>query len=612
MITSKILSQNDVGKLTGAVSIEFHRINNRGSTVAEYNVLIQCSDYEKSFDLAADFPIINHFITILATDLIDGKTVSSYFSSQSVHFWQYVHAHAWPQLYNLLIPYILIYQIASQKNVDSLLVRVPFLSRLSLGLKEIENIPGNWGDLPVRIEVDYRNLNFGLKDFLRRRANYSLKAVGYLLNFGVKVFRSTKKSVPNTKIDAVFLTYGSRYSATEFPYSDRCFGLLQQEIIDAGYSTVLIDLDDISDSHRYVSISNFYKFPLKKIYAFMTGATNLPKYRASFLKKSCHMLPESMREATYDVLRESHIFYRMVSTIDYIVGGEIVSQLNPKMAFSTYETGAIQRSVTENISMINGLSFGFQHGLILSNHYDYYHQNIVEGAAKDSNDFSVPNVTFVWGDYWRHILVNTFNYGKTSVVVSGDFVIPRAKSPLGSSVIETNICICTNTENTLDYLFRAIDAVLLSCFDPNSSIFIALHPSEKHKSRSLMKSIRLKFSSEATSRISIVDSAEEGYNKSVFVISQPSFVLVEAARSGCIVILADFYDSSLCKYFSDIPHVNAVSSEDELIELLDRPYNYANVEQDIDSLNLWAFPNNTIRENAKFISQTVLTELGDA
>jgi hypothetical protein len=612
MITSKILSQNDVDKLSGAVSIEFQRINDRGSTVGEYNILIQCSGYEKSFELTADFPIINGFINTLATDLVDGKTVSSYFSSQSVHFWQYVHAHAWPQLYNLLIPYILICQISSQRNVDSVLVKVPFLSRLSLGLKDIKNIPGNLGDQPVTLEVVYGNLYFGLKDFLRRRANYNLKAIVYLLNFGVKVFKSSKKPISNTKIDAVFLTYGSRYSGTEFPYTDRCFGLLQQEIIDAGYSTALIDLDDISDSHQYVSISNFYKLPLKKIYAFMTGATKFPQYRASFIKKSSHMLPESMREAIYDVLRESHTFYRMVSTIDYIVGAEIVSQLNPKMAFSTYETGAIQRSVTENISRFNGLSFGFQHGLILSNHYDYYHQNVVEGAAEDSNDFSVPNLTFVYGKYWRDILVNTFSYSKTSVAVSGDFVIPKAKSLLGSSVTKNNICICTNTDNTLDYLFRVIDAVVSSCFDPTSSIFIALHPSEKHKSLSLIKSIMLNFPSEAMSRISIVDSAEEGINKSFYVISQPSFVLVEAVRSSAIIILADFYDSSLCKYFSDIPHINAVRSEDELIELLDRPYDCVNVERDIDSLNLWAFPNNTVSENVKFISQTVLTELGDA
>ena len=417
MITKKILSQDDVGKLSGAVSIEFYRINNRGATVAEYNILIQCSGYKKVFELAADFPIINDFISSLAIDLINGKTVSSYFSSRDVHFWQHVHAHVWPQLYNLVIPYILMCQVASQENVTRLLVKVPFLSRLSQGFKDIKNLSGNLGELPVRIEVDYKNLYFGLKDFLRRRANYSLKAIGYCLNFGVIAVRSTEKAILNTQIDVVFLTYGSRYSATEPPYSDRCFGLLQQEIIDAGYSTALIDLDNLSGSHQYVSISNFYKFRLNKIYAFMTGATKFPKYRASFIKKSCHMLPESMRETIYDVLRESHIFYRMVSTIDYMVGAEIVSQLKPKMAFLTYETGAIQRSVTENISKANGLSFGFQHGLMLSNHYDYCHKKVVEGAAEDSNDFSVPHLTFVWGEYWRNILVETFSYSTTSVVV---------------------------------------------------------------------------------------------------------------------------------------------------------------------------------------------------
>ena len=161
-------------------------------------------------------------------------------------------------------------------------------------------------------------------------------------------------------------------------------------------------------------------------------------------------------------------------------------------------------------------------------------------------------------------------------------------------------------------MFRVINAIVSSCFDSTSSIFIALHPAEKQKSLRLIESIRLKFPSETTSRISIVGSAEEGYSKSFFVISQASAVLVEAAKSSCKVILANFYDSSFCKYFADMPHVNTVCSEVELAGLLEKPYDCVTVQPDTDWLNLWAFPDNTISENAKFICQTVLTELGDA
>ena len=604
MFRDQILGQSEMKKLTGAVELTFKTIQSRGSTVAEYIVTIESLGLSKKFELAADFPIINRFVDSLSNEHVDGQPLTSYFSSDDVHFWQYVHGHAWPIFYNLVIPYMLIQQIAELKRVTTVQVTVPFLSRLSKAFSGWSRIAVSNDEKPIIIKRDYTNCKFQILDFLRRRLSSHVKALVYMCKFLLKRGFGLRKKHEIIKADAVILTYSGRYSLPCKEYPDKCFGLIRREIMDSGYSCLLIDLDDSNPNEHYVPISSFYGFHILTLLSMIRAAKKLPRYKSEYLENSCTALPENIRKSVYEVIRECHIFYRTVAIIDYLIGREVCDQIVPKFSLATYETGGIQRSVAECISKRSGHSFGFQHGMMLENNYDYYHENISIGHASGHEFVSVPDVTFVWGFYWERVLTQAFNYPKAAVLTSGDWLVPAPSSARTYNDRETSICICTNTVDTADYLVSTINVIAAVAQD--FVIYIALHPAERARKDQIFSALVDLLPSSVSERLKFCNSAFEGYSKCGVLVSQPSFVLFEAIRFSCTVVLADYLDSALCKYFSEIKGIRVINSPDQLAGLLIGQKTDVESKVLTERSEFWAFHDTSEKDKAKNIVKNIL------
>jgi hypothetical protein len=207
-----------------------------------------------------------------------------------------------------------------------------------------------------------------------------------------------------------------------------------------------------------------------------------PEFAESFTYGGVSLMP---------VLRDElkRIFLHILPECAHMlkVAKQILRRERPDGVMLTYETGPFQRALVIQASRMGIPTIGLQHGGIPFGHSDYMHSSVTATPQDDSLGFCVPEITCVWGEFWKRNLTEQGFYAPETVAVVGNWRydhmisvsrginILHQKRYLGIPDSKQVVAILSGTQKTVDYVRQCLDAVSAV---PGCHPVIKLHPSE--------------------------------------------------------------------------------------------------------------------------------------
>lgn len=155
---------------------------------------------------------------------------------------------------------------------------------------------------------------------------------------------------------------------------------------------------------------------------------------------------------------------------------ELLTRLKPKALFLTYETGPVQRSAIIEASRLQIPTFGLQHGMIFSNHYDYAHSHVTQKFGEWG--MQIPTYLLLFGSFWKRVLKKFKNYPDESMCVVGNWTVQKKSSfkrLLPTTPGTQKVLLLTNWRQSAEFLKSCKEA--LKNFN-NITLIHKPHPSE--------------------------------------------------------------------------------------------------------------------------------------
>ncbi len=183
---------------------------------------------------------------------------------------------------------------------------------------------------------------------------------------------------------------------------------------------------------------------------------------------------------------------------------------------------------------------GIQHGAIGHTSANYMYSNT------DFNYSPVPDITLVWGAYWKNILTSEGNYSESCVEIVGQLradAVPLLRKQFEPSKDEKTIVFASQPIPDEEYRERALlDYLWLAEEFSEYHFYIRPHPRELD-----MQYFRSRFGRFEVKNV-VLNQEEELYSllaKSNVLITCYSTVAVEALLFGLDVILLDYYSEDI-------------------------------------------------------------------
>ena len=243
---------------------------------------------------------------------------------------------------------------------------------------------------------------------------------------------------------------------------------------------------------------------------------------------------------------------------------QILAEERPSAVIATYETGPWARAIIIQASRAGIPTLGLQHGMIFDNHYDYMHRRVTVDPANNPIGFALPNVTCVWGPFWKEVLTESGHYPREAVAVTGNWRydhisemmtmdVQEAKRQLGFPADRRIVLVLSAGLNTLDFIRLCLETISKR---PDCSPMIKLHPGSDSPGpvRELLSKLGFPLS------ILIEGRLHESILSADLVISQISTAVGEAALLNRPVVLANlenlagaeaYVESGICLYATD-------------------------------------------------------------
>lgn len=166
------------------------------------------------------------------------------------------------------------------------------------------------------------------------------------------------------------------------------------------------------------------------------------KPEKKFLHKNIKLweyLKPVFKELTYEPYLPTY-----VHLIDSV--RKLFVEIKPNKIIQVYETGPFAKTFEVVAKEMNIKTFGIQHGVIYPGNPDYMHKEL------RTQDFSlgnpIPDLTLVFGNYYKQILIESGNYPKNSIDVIGNptfYNIEQIKKILNkNSILKKNNIINDN------------------------------------------------------------------------------------------------------------------------------------------------------------------------
>lgn len=480
--------------------------------------------------------------------------------------WQFMPAFAWPEFNRIIKLYEGFTNLFSDEKPDV----INFCPQKGLSnyyvylfLKQYTTEHG------IQLKLRSGRISIFLNSLNNSLAAILLKHIARKLYFSVKN-KNIKKTVTADQYDGLFLTYGRRYlnfdKEGQF-IKDTNFDDTIQAINEKKKQRVLIiDLDNfietaiVSDRGYTVAPLNSVteNYPIQEMMSFLNLLRhNLRSY--SFFRNSQRDKIQIGARADARLLRIfPALVKRMFFDYSFIASGElknaerIIRKFNPSLIGMTYETGTFQRAMIIKAEKKGIRTYGFQHGMIFDNHYDYCHKGVA--ADKDKSwHFATPDTLFVWGEYWKSILTTKFSYPLDKVIASG---YSKANNQTqADKKASGRIGIFSNYIMTAEFIDDVV-AVLNNA--GIKDFFIKLHPTEnnietKNKIRNLVKQ-----------DVEFIDELNNAFEQANLIICQYSTIISEGVLYNKDVVLCDFYNLGFPEAYETFEVVYKANNTEEL------------------------------------------------
>jgi len=245
----------------------------------------------------------------------------------------------------------------------------------------------------------------------------------------------------------------------------------------------------------------------------------------------------------------------------------ILDEEHADAVIATYETGPWERAVTIEAARVGIPTVGLQHGMIFEGDPDNLHLRVTSNP--NAPGFMVPQITCVWGPFWKDVLTKAGHYTPQSVVITGNWrydrlseIIQRTDASMirrryGIGPGKKLVLLLSVGLGTVEYLRTCLQTVAAR---EELSPLIRLHPGADKPEPVLRMLRELNYSSNTIVKGQLIDALVAAD----LVVSQYSTAISEAALLDKPVIMADFQDfrggedyldSGICLYATDSQHL---------------------------------------------------------
>lgn len=515
----------------------------------------------------------NNFLNKIHQKTVNGHAFTDFFKSDNGDWiWQFMPAFAWPEFNRIIKLNEGFETIFSDEKPDKISLHAKKgLSNYYVYLL-LEQHAKKMG-IPLAFKS-------GLFSVLSNKLSNSVisilcKHIVRKIYFGLRK-KNSKKEQELTQYDAIFLTYGKRY----FSF-DEDGSLIKDSNFNNAISainakkkmrTLIIDLDD-SIQYTMKSAEGYTAIPLSavnnnwSINSFFTFITLLGKNIKAYssLNRVCRAAKNTdVFGAFRPVLKRLLFDYSFIVSDELRKAESLVNRYRPSLIGMTYETGTMQRAITIRARTAGIRTYGFQHGMIFDNHYDYCHTGVAANAGK-SWHFAIPDILFVWGDFWKSVLKQKFSYPDERVEVSGyPKVIPQSPDPV--QAVNGMVGIFSNYFMTAEFIKDVAEALRVKGI---KDFFVKLHPTENNSET------RKKISDSLMQEVRFIDNLNTAFETADIIISQYSTVISEAILYNKNVVLCDFYNLGFPEVYETFGVVVKATNTEELYNAFSMPKPFA-------------------------------------
>jgi hypothetical protein len=525
-----------------------------------------------NYKVSVQYYETNRFLSKIHQYEINGLPFTDLFkTTQGESLWQFMYTFSWPEYYRILKINEGLSAIFLVETPDSITFR------LNSGLSNyyvyqlLKHHAQRMG-VPLKIKSGYFFI-------LLNKINNSgiiilLKHIVRKLYLEIKRLK-TKSSKIDNQFDALYFTYGKRYFTSDEKnksIKDSKFSNIIKTIsFKRPLKTLIIDLDNsiqktivacegysvapyngIVGHLRVNNLLSFINLLIQniKLYFFFIEDISTPKYSNDFFLFS--VFPALVRRLFFD--------YSFIAADEIRKVESLLNTVNPDFIGMTYETGTVQRAAILKAKAFGIRTYGFQHGMIFDNHYDYCQPGVAVSEYK-SWHFVTPDILFVWGDYWKSILTNNFSYPESKVNVSGypKFIELQEEDLLAenNTVILFSNCFMTTT------FITDVVSILKKCSKHN--FFVKLHPSENNSET------KRKICDCFDHEIRFIDNLNTAFETAGLIICQYSTIISEAILYNKNIVLCDFYNLGYPDVYEKFGVLAKANYLEELEHAISRP-----------------------------------------
>jgi len=530
-----------------------------------------------------DYRKTNELFDRLQDARIAGKTLLEFVSYERVSLWQFLPSYIWPAFFRVVELVDVISRIIEEINPQEIRL-FPVNDDIAPFWQGIVGAVGEAHEIPVNV-IECPRL--GLRQSLRGKVREVLRRIGVGL-FIHETHRLRKKvcdmlhsmerrwsgrwcgqAMTHSGVGKKLLFASLARHWVPIPgdshrkYDEQIFPLLAALRatgwtsfvgIDCPYSTDQSKLAErMRDDEPGVRWRAFYSYG-KRSSAALTSARaifaqlwqvlqNDPEFDEYFRYEGVRLMPALLQEFRRAFL---HILPECVQMLT--IASKILTEERPDAVVATYETGPFQRALVIQAKRLGIATVGLQHGSIFANHYDYMHRRIVPDLTLDAVGFFVPEITCVWGPFWKRNLTEIGHYPPESVVVTGSWRHDRImeisesinvadmKKKLRLSSDKKGVLILSGSQHVLDYVRQCVQAVAAQ---PKCTPLIKLHPSDDPDSvHEILQQLGY------PDEILVEGQLIEALKVADLVVSQLSTAISDAVLFGKPVILVNLYGLS--------------------------------------------------------------------
>jgi hypothetical protein len=446
---------------------------------------------------------------------VEGKTIMEWFAVNDISYWWFAAPILHPKYNDAILFINRFLSFLEKKSIHKIKLNGLF-DKVEL-IKQITKKK----NIQLEISQDYKKylLKNSIKKIVKKKFHKNIfdKKIKKRNNIFHKITKY-QKPIKNS----ILITSPGIYRRQIFDYktnkqkNDEFFIKPFLELIDKhNIPEICFDLD-----YTLKGTTKSLEERLKSIHNWIPIEILLKEEKSKIVKDEISKLKKSINELLKKDL-DNYLIYKDISLTKYLNDSfqdlflepnlptyihlvhkleEYLKEIHPKVIVQVYETGTYAK-VFEIVGKKLGIkTMGIQHGLIPTDYPDYLFKEIRDKKNPLGNP--IPDVTLVFGEYYKKILTEIGRYPKEKIVIFGNstyFNFEKIKQMLDKkTILEKN-----NLENKKIILFplsmrfyyfgNSPDRILLDALFQNLKnkddviVLIRPHPGDKFDQETLSK-----------------------------------------------------------------------------------------------------------------------------